>query len=173
MHTSQIESTICSHIHRITQKLHFFHVFTQILLFRSLNFFNPSHTERTPTYTTYINLDITTDTINTLRVLWTLKVLINTHHLTSITTLHLNTSALASAQYTILNSTYMYWFFQFSWKYTFWAQKTSILDRQYEKHIFHYRTTFMLPAEKIRTFQLKNNFSFGKIYFIFQCLNLL
>ena len=106
----------------IYTKTSFFHVFTQILLFLTLF--------------TYINLDITTDTINTLRVLWTLKVLINTHHLTSITTLHLNTSALASAQYTILNSTYMYWFFQFSWKYTFWAQKTSILDRQYEKHIF-------------------------------------
>ena len=108
----------------IYTKTSFFHVFTQILLFLTLF--------------TYINLDITTDTINTLRVLWTLKVLINTHHLTSITTLHLNTSALASAQYTILNSTYMcwlYWFFQFSWKYTFWAQKTSILDRQYEKHI--------------------------------------
>ena len=142
----------------IYTKTSFFHVFTQILLFLTLF--------------TYINLDITTDTINTLRVLWTLKVLINTHHLTSITTLHLNTSALASAQYTILNSTYMYWFFQFSWKYTFWAQKTSILDRQYEKHIFHYRTTFMLPAEKIRTFKHKNNFFIWKNQFIFQCLNL-
>ena len=127
MHT---ESAICYHY----TKTSFFHVFTQILLFLALLTLRGP-----PTYTTYINLDITTDTINTLRVLWTLKVLINTHHLTSITTLHLNTSALASAQYTILNSTYMcwlYWFFQFSWKYTFWAQKTSILDRQYEKHIF-------------------------------------
>ena len=119
----------------IYTKTSFFHVFTQILLFLTLFTLRGP-----PTYTTYINLDITTDTINTLRVLWTLKVLINTHHLTSITTLHLNTSALASAQYTILNSTYMcwlYWFFQFSWKYTFWAQKTSILDRQIWKTYFH------------------------------------
>ena len=121
----------------IYTKTKFFHVFTQILLFLTLF--------------TYINLDITTDTINTLRVLWTLKVLINTHHLTSITTLHLNTSALASAQYTILNSAYMcwlYWFFQFSWKYTFWAQKTSILDRQYEKHIFITEQLLCYPPKK-------------------------